>query len=124
MWAWVVNDFTFLRRWWKQQCVDHFESGAPDHVTFELIQFPSAAARRLHPDRAARGLRARTVGQDIVIHDGPTGDKALCATPGCWHSTVGKQPEGWRCWECERVEKRRARVHRRWGQTASGSSAW
>ncbi|GHI20458.1 hypothetical protein Shyd_18290 [Streptomyces hydrogenans] len=34
-------------------------------------------------NRAARGLRARTGGQDIVIHDGPTGDKALCANfPG------------------------------------------
>ncbi|GHI24294.1 hypothetical protein Shyd_56650 [Streptomyces hydrogenans] len=92
-------------------------------MTFELIQFHPL----LHDDyiltERPEATSAHRWGH-IVIHDGPTGDKALCATPGCWHSTVGKQPEGWRCWECERVEKRRARVHRRWGQTASGSSAW
>jgi len=124
MWAWVVNDFNYLRRWWKQQCLDHFGSGAPDHVTFELIQFHPL----LHDDyiltERPEGYDRKPSGEEIVIHDGPTGDNTVCAGPGCWHSTVGRQPEGWRCWECDRVERRRTRVHRRWAQPASDPPAW
>ncbi|MFB8088485.1 DUF6083 domain-containing protein [Streptomyces sp. NPDC055992] len=114
MWAWVINDFNCLRRWWKQQCVDHFGSGAPDHVAFELIQFQPLLHDQYILTERPEGYDPEPVGQDIVIHDGPTGDSTVCAGPGCWHSTMGKQPAGWRCWDCERRERRRARTHRKW----------
>ncbi|GHJ91142.1 hypothetical protein SNE510_06610 [Streptomyces sp. NE5-10] len=65
MWAWVVNGFTSLRRWWKQQRLDHFGSGAPDHVTFELIQFhqrppvPEALPLRQQVEVQTRRMRGQ-----------------------------------------------------------------
>ncbi|WP_405858450.1 DUF6083 domain-containing protein [Streptomyces sp. NBC_00090] len=120
MWAWAVHDFNYLRRWWKQHCVDHYGSSAPDHVKFELVQFHPLIHGDYILTRRPEGYERTPTGREIVIHDGPTGEHTVCATDGCWHSTFGSQPEGWLCWNCDRAEKRRARVHRQWQHLADG----
>ncbi|MFD9047829.1 DUF6083 domain-containing protein [Streptomyces zaomyceticus] len=118
MWAWAVNDFELLRRWWKQRCIDHFRSSQPDHVPFEVVLFHPLKHADYILTARPEGYERTPKGDQLVVHDGPTKDITTCAAASCRHSTLGKMADGWLCWSCERTERRRARVHRRWQYAA------
>ncbi|WP_406466383.1 DUF6083 domain-containing protein (plasmid) [Streptomyces sp. NBC_00111] len=115
IWVWHLPDFNVSLRWWNQRCHDHFNSPQPDHTENEFVPF--------HPLRHdAFVLTERPTGYDLntedallVIHDGP-GERTKCAGPSCTNTSVLSPEEGWMCWQCEKLLRRRRAVHQRWGQ--------
>ncbi|MER5747122.1 DUF6083 domain-containing protein [Streptomyces sp. NPDC002225] len=116
IWAWHLTDFTVVRRWWAQRCHAHFGTDEPDHVANEFVPF--------HPLRHdAHVLTQRPDGYDLPgvsdgrhdIRCGPE-ERVKCATPTCSNSTVTSPHKGWLCWQCEKLQQRRERTHRRWNQ--------
>ncbi|NEC63426.1 DUF6083 domain-containing protein [Streptomyces sp. SID9727] len=119
IWAWQVADFNIALRWWKQRCPEHHNSSEPDHVPNEFVPF--------HPLRHdAYVLTERPTGYDlisetrggVVIHDGPT-TRTTCATPSCSNTSLLAYPDTWLCWQCEKRERYRHRVHQRWVKLAA-----
>lgn len=113
MWAWSITEFNALRRWWVQRCHDHFESPQPDHVKNELVLFHPLRHGDFilteRPEGYERPIREGV----MVVHDGP-GKRTTCAAVGCSNATLANAPEGWLCWRCEKLEKRRTQIHRRY----------
>ncbi|MGW9120237.1 DUF6083 domain-containing protein [Streptomyces sp. NPDC055663] len=113
IWVWHLTDFNVVRRWWAQRCHEHFNTDDPDHVANEFVPF--------HPLRHdAHVLTERPTGYDpqsngekrIFIHDGPE-QRTECASPSCSNATILSPQEGWLCWRCEELQRRRQRIHQR-----------
>ncbi|MFI1185751.1 DUF6083 domain-containing protein [Streptomyces californicus] len=112
IWAWNVADFNIAVRWWRQHCHEHHTSPEPDHVKCEIIPF--------HPLRHHDYiLTERPAGETpdpattVVVHEGPP-TRTHCSTPSCSNTSVVEHPESWVCHACEKRERKRQLVHRRW----------
>ncbi|MER6106376.1 DUF6083 domain-containing protein [Streptomyces sp. NPDC001832] len=115
MWVWTIMDFSVLRRWWVQRCHDHYESPQPDHVKNELILFDPLRHGDFILTEKPEGYERPKPEGGVVVHDGP-GTRTTCAVPDCSNATLTNVPEGWLCWRCDELERRRRLVHRRWQQ--------
>ncbi|WP_328890876.1 DUF6083 domain-containing protein [Streptomyces sp. NBC_00316] len=121
MWAWAIPDFNVLRRWWVQRCHDHYASPQPDHVKNELVLFnPLRHGDFILTEKPDGYERPKPEG-GVVVHDGP-GKRTTCATPDCSNATLASVPHGWLCWRCDKLEKRREQVRRRWQQPGDGDA--
>ncbi len=112
IWVWQLNNYNIALRWWAQLCHGHLNSTRPDLVENEFVPF--------HPLRHdAYVLTERPSGYDadadgsVVIHEGPPA-RTTCATPSCRNSSVLAHGDDWVCWQCEKLQRRRRTVHRRW----------
>ncbi|MFE4177129.1 DUF6083 domain-containing protein [Streptomyces sp. NPDC056909] len=117
VWAWHLVDFHVARRWWSQRCEAHFESSRPDAVSNEFVPFHPVRHDAYLLTERPHGYEPQNASNKIVIHEGPKGS-TKCAR--CTNSTGRAVEEGWLCWQCERAEQRRARVHRRWANAQLG----
>ncbi len=111
VWAWQLKDFHAARRWWSQRCPEHIDSSQPDAVGNEFVPFHPVRHDDFILDNQPTGYEAPQHNEEVVVHEGPRG-RTACAR--CSNSTVADVSEGWLCWQCNRAEKRRARVHQRW----------
>ncbi|MFB7918841.1 DUF6083 domain-containing protein [Streptomyces sp. NPDC056061] len=110
VWAWQLTDYHAARRWWAQRCEEHFRSPQPDAVSNEFIPFHPVRHDAFILTERPTGYEPEQADEALIVHEGP-GRRTKCAR--CTNSTVGAAPEGWLCWQCDRDERRRARVHRR-----------
>jgi hypothetical protein len=119
MWVWSLKpaDFTVVSRWLKQRCPDHEgHSAAPDHSSREWTAFhPLRHADYIVTERP-EGYDPPPVHSSLTVHDGPQ-SRRQCAADGCYNSTVGDAEDGWMCWRCTKLAKRREQVNRRWQNT-------
>lgn len=122
IWVWHLPDFNVSLRWWNQRCHDHFNSPQPDHTENEFVPFHPLRHDAFVPTERPTGNDLNTEDTPLVIHDG-LGERTKCAGPSCTNTSVLSPKEGWLCWQCEKILRRRRAVHQRWGQTPEESES-
>lgn len=114
IWAWQVADFNIAVRWWNQHCHEHHNSPEPDHVPSEFVPFhPLRHDAYILTERPTDYDLTPETEDQVVIHNGPAA-RTTCATPSCSNTSVLAYPDTWHCWQCEKLERYRQRIHTRW----------
>lgn len=114
MYVWSVTEYAQLLRWCRQHCPDHHEfQGTADFTSSEWVTFQTIRHADFIITRKPEGYEAAPTQEEITIHDGPR-KRTVCAAAECLNATVAAVAEGWLCWRCEQLQRRRRRAHRKY----------
>ncbi|MDH2392203.1 DUF6083 domain-containing protein [Streptomyces sp. HNM0663] len=117
MWVYDLNALypDQYKRWRDQHCPEHFDSSAPDatvpqwvvfdtfrHSDFITYERPKITQERRREDHPLLGLLR------------PVSTGSQCSGESCTNRSHRKEQEGWLCWTCTPLARRRARIHEKW----------
>ncbi|WP_440575451.1 DUF6083 domain-containing protein [Streptomyces sp. AC154] len=117
MWVFDLNALypDEYKRWRSQRCTSHAKSSAPDvkppqwipfdalrHDAFVVYDRPTAANARKRNEHPLKGLVQ------------PLASAGRCSAEGCSNRSHRSEEDGWLCWVCEPIARRRARTHEQW----------
>ncbi|MFD8597498.1 DUF6083 domain-containing protein [Kitasatospora sp. NPDC059646] len=118
MWVWELSplDYRDALRWIQQRCTEHNGGNAPDAVPNEFVDFNADRHGRFIIRRRPEGY-ARPA--PTPADDTPAAPRTTnCAGGYCSNTTVVAVGPDWLCYSCERTQRRRVGVHRRWQQSS------